>query len=180
MSNVSDLEGIVTLSAPVGGGAGHFTLPSEFNQQLFAAHWALVGPAVESAKQLQPILGTNKAAQGWEVWKFPKGSKNAEKPHKVSVKNGEYVLMFRKKSIQNNVNAIYGNVSKRHLIREQRGESIGGAVIRDPGVLNNERIAKQYNIRDFGDEYEMNVPENPETSAPQVVAEPDATGQVPT
>jgi hypothetical protein len=102
--------------------------------------------------------------------------KNAEKPHKVNDGKHEYILMCRKRTITDNVNGIYGNVSKRFLIRAQQGDVLGDAgQISDPGLLNHKRMS-QSGYKDFGDDYEMNVPQNHETTAPQIAAEPDATG----
>lgn len=170
-ANVITAEGIITLTGPLAGQEGYFSLPVEFDRKLHVANWVKVGPSVQQAQQIQPIIGTRQAAVGWATWKFPKGHKDAGKPHKVTVKAGEYILMFRPRKVQENVNAIYGNVSKRHLLREQRGETIGGAPVRDPGVLHHERITKN-GIRDFGDDYEMNLTPNPEPTSPVVETPP--------
>ena len=170
-ANTVTAEGIVTLQGPTGGNEGYFTLPIEFDRIAFVANWVKIGPDVEKARQLQPILGTRQASVGWETWKYPKGHRDATKPCKVTLKSGEYVLMYRPRKVQQNVNAIYGNVSKRHLLREQRGETIGGTPVMDPGVLNHERITEN-GIRDFGDDYVMNVVPNRVAGEPVVEAPP--------
>lgn len=176
----TSLEGIVTFDAPSGGNAGHFNLPGDFDPKLHAANWVQVGPNVDKAKGVQPILGTNFGAVGWEVWKYPKGHKEAGKPHKVTLSKGEYMLMFRPKSVQENVNAIYGNVSKRHLVRTQT-EAIPTApgATGDEGVLSPARL-EAAGVRDFGNDYEMNIPQNPVKTSPQVDGEPDSTGTLQT
>lgn len=172
------LEGIVTLSTPGGNSqVGRFTLPKEFDSKTLSANWVEAGPKVEAAREIQPILGTTKGAVGWEVWRFPEGHKQKGKPHKVNDGKHEYVLMCRKKTISENVNGIYGNVSKRFLMRAQTGDVLGdGGQVTDPGLLNHQRMQRA-GYKDFGDDYEMNVPQNHETTAPQVAAEPDATGE---
>lgn len=170
------LEGIVTLEVPGGHQShGRFTPPDEFDRKRYSGEFVETGPEIEKRKGVQPIVGTNKGARGWEVWVYPKGAKNAGKPHRVHDGKKEYTLMFRKKTISENVNAIYGNVSKRHLIRAQGGDVLGNVPIGDKGILAHEKLSAS-GYKDFGDEYQMNVPENKETTAPQVEAEPDATG----
>jgi hypothetical protein len=130
----------VISSAEKGPNAGYFNLPPDFDQKKHAAHWEREGGAVEQRQQVQPILGTNYGADGWQVWKYPAGHELANRICKVTLKSGTYVLMFRPRNVQDNVNAICGNVSKRHLMREQQGMSIAGAPITDPGILNDEQI----------------------------------------
>lgn len=170
--------GIIDYEGPSGSNAGIFQLPVDFDQRQHSGNWVLKGPDVEKAQGAQPILGTRKAAQGWEVWRFPKGHPQAGKPCTAHASKGEYVLMFRPKSISDMVNAIYGNVSKRHLIRQQ-GESIPNApqAAVDGSVLTHNKM-NQLGIRDFGDDYTMNIPQNPEDTAPQIEAGPSVVGTV--
>lgn len=180
--NTTPIEGIIDYQGPSGGSAGYFELPTEFDQKKMSANWVKVGPMVDKAQQFQPILGTTKAAQGWVVWKYPKGHKTADKPHKVVVSTGEFILMWRPKHISETVNAIYGNVSKRHLVRQQ-AETIPvapGAPADSGGVLTNDRITRESGLRDFGDDYVMNVPQNPEQTAAQVTAPPSEATLTPT
>lgn len=174
--NTVAIQGIVDYTGPAGSNAGIFQLPVDFDATKFSANWVPVGPSVEKAQGLQPILGTNKAAEGWSVWKYPNGHKTAGKPHKASTSKGEYMLMFRPKPISDAVNAIYGNVSKRHLVRHQN-ETIPVApdAPADRSVLSNAAL-NQHGVRDFGDDYVMNVPQNPEQPAAQVNAPPSVVG----
>lgn len=180
MSDTAAIVGIVDYSGPAGSNAGFFQLPLGFDQLKHSANWVPKGPQVEKAQTLQPILGTNKAASGWEVWKHPKGHKEAGKPCTANTSKGEYILMFRPKHVSEAVNAIYGNVSKRHLVRHQ-GEvtPVAPGADGDRSVLSNAAL-NQHGVRDFGDDYQMNVPQNPETTAAAVTAPPDSTGTLQT
>lgn len=169
------MEGIIEMSSPGQLNPGIFRLPAQFDTKLFAASWVKKGPEVEAARGVQPILGTSKGATGWEIWRYPAKHPQAGKPCTVTSKAGEFILMFRKRNIQDNVNAIYGNVSKRHLMKEQTGEVLDSKPVGDRGVLTHSRLQKM-GMQDFGDDYQVNLPENPESSAPLVSPEPDAVG----
>lgn len=155
--------------------AGFFTLPVEFNSRHHAAQWVKKGPAVDRAQQVQPIIGTQFGSDGWSVWKYPEGHKLKGRPAEVTLASGQYILMFRPIGVQQASNAIYGNVSKRHLIKEQAGHTIGGQPITDPGILNDERLTMGTGIREFGEE-SFQMPLNPEPLASKVEAPPVATG----
>lgn len=154
--------------------AGIFTLPTEFNSKDYAAQWAPKGNGVDAMKAPQPIIGTNYGACGWSVWQYPKEHRLGNRPAEVVTKSGPYILMFRPKSVQDDVNAIYGNLSKTHLIREQSGESIAGQTVTDHGILSDERIKKGTGITEFGGET-LSVPMNPVSNAPRREASPVAT-----
>lgn len=179
-TEAAPLVGIIDYSGPAGSNAGFFQLPTQFDQIQHSANWVPKGPQVEKAQQLQPILGTNKAASGWAVWKYPKGHKDAGKPHTANTSKGDYILMFRPKHVSEAVNAIYGNVSKRHLVRHQ-GEvtPVAPGADGDRSVLSN-AVLNQHGVRDFGDDYTMNIPQNPETTAAQVTAPPGTEGTLQT
>src|SRR6187455_1502073 len=107
--------GIQVVEGPMSGSqnaAGMFTLPPNFDQKLHAAKW-VEEAAVPWAKQREPIVGTNLSADGWEVWKASSEEGAKAKPTIVSDGKGrKYTLMFRSKAVQDQVNALYGNVSK--------------------------------------------------------------------
>jgi hypothetical protein len=153
--------------------AGIFQLPKEFDTTKYAAQWTKQGSEVDAAQSPQPILGTNYGSVGWKVWQYPSEHKLKGQLAKVPVKNGTYVLMFRPRSVQDSVNAIYGNVSKQHLIREQSGESIAGQLVTDPGILTDDRIRQATGITEFGGEG-LRVQMNPISSGRQVEAQPAA------
>lgn len=126
-----------------GPDAGMFTLPPEFDQQLHVAEWVDEG-MVEMKKQRQHLPQTGLTADGWEIWK-----KNPQsKPTIVSLSKGrKFVLMFRPRKLQEQVNAAYGNVSKELLRREVRGETLTSVGpdgvarhVQDPGMLTEARL----------------------------------------
>jgi hypothetical protein len=156
--------------------AGVFALPKEFDTKLYAAEWAKKGADVDAKRGPQPIVGTNFGAVGWKPWLYPEDSKLKGRPCEVAVKNGTYVLLCRPRGVQNDVNAIYGNVSKQHLIREQQGESIAGQPVRDPGMLSDARIRETTGIKEFGGDDRLNIEMNSvAVKTPQVEQAPVAT-----
>jgi hypothetical protein len=124
--------------------AGMFTLPPEFDTKLHAAEWVDEGQ-VEMKKQRQHLPQTGLTADGWEVFK------KSGKPVTVSLSKGrKFFLMFRPRSIQDQVNAAYGNVSKELLRREVRGESLTSVgpdgktrQVQDPGMLTESRLKSE-------------------------------------
>lgn len=118
-------------------GAGLFNLPMSFDRKRYAACWKKVGQEVTAAQQREVIASLGLTADGWEVFKD-----NGKICKVATKKDGEYVLMFRPREIQDAVNALYGNESKRRLLVEKRGETIGGKPVEDPGLLN-ERVLEQ-------------------------------------
>ncbi len=170
------LEGITdVVNAGSNVDAGQFNLPTEFDVAQYASRWVKKGNAVEQARQPEPLMGTNKQAAGWELWKYPKTNKEkkAGLNCEANLKSGTYMLMFRKRSIQDNVNAIYGNVSKELLMREQRGETVGGAVNTDSGLISDERISKKYGLTEFGDDNGSIALNKITSSAAKVEADPE-------
>lgn len=134
-------EGTVTDFANLGG---KLALPREFDTKQFAAAWYMKGNEVESKRGKQPLLGTKYSAPGWEVWNFPeerptgkmdeKSGKpvmekhpNAGKTHEVTLAGkeaGTYVLMYRSADIQEQVNQVYGQLSRERLVGEVRGQTL--------------------------------------------------------
>lgn len=159
-----------------GPNAGFFNLPPQFDVKKYAAHWERKGAAVDQRKQVQPIMGTNLGADGWEVWKYPEGHELKGRPAEVALKSGAYILMFRPRDVQDNVNAICGNVSKQHLIREQGGLTVAGQPREnvDPGMLTDPQITKGTGLKEFGEET-FQVQMNPTPSSQKVEAGPAAT-----
>ncbi len=117
--------------------AGMFSLPTCFKTEKFAAQWSKVGPDADKAMEKQHIIGTNLTADGWQIYRD-----KDKKPVKRASQNGDYVLMFRPKEIQNAVNAIYGNVGYERMVQEKKGETVGGVPVSDFGMLNEAAIVK--------------------------------------
>lgn len=117
--------------------AGIFSLPTEFDREKHAAQWSKVGADANKAIERQHLIGTKLTADGWSIYKDQE-----KKVVKRQAANGEYVLMFRPKEIQNAVNAIYGNVGLERMAQEKVGQTTGGVPITDPGLLNEATILK--------------------------------------
>lgn len=129
-----------------GGDAGMFNLPPEFDQKQFVAEWCEEG-MVEMKKQRQVLPQTQYTADGWQVW-MKEGSKKLTIVHASG--NKKFVLMFRPRKIQEQVNAILGNVSKNLLKREIAGETLttvkpDGSVahVQDPGMLTEQMLKSE-------------------------------------
>lgn len=170
-------EGIFVHNVSKEPTAGVFNLPPEFDKDNYVAEWVKKGSDVDAKKLAQPIVGTNYASQGWTVWTHPQGHRLAGRPAEVPTsKSGVYILMYRPRKIQEQVNALYGNVSKQHLIREQSGQSIAGQIVSDPGMLSDERIKQATGITEFGGE-DLQVQMNSVPLARKVQAPPVATAE---
>src|SRR5438045_990764 len=133
--------GIEILKSPVGGGpdAGMFNLPPKFDQKKFAAEW-VESSQVEMKRQRQVLQQAGVTADGWEVWK----ADPQDEPTVVHASgNKKFVLMCRDAEVQRQVNAIFGNVSKKILAREIKGETVAGENLQDSGILPEERLRKE-------------------------------------
>lgn len=169
-------EGIFVLETSKEPSAGVFTVPQDFDKQRNAIQWAKKGPEVDALRGPQPIIGTNYGAEGWQVWLHPPGHKLAKRPFEVATKTGIYILMYRPKPVQEQVNALYGNVSKQHLVREQAGEQIGGQLVTDAGILSDARIKQATGITEFGGD-EPRIIMNTVQLSPRVEAPAAATAE---
>lgn len=125
---------------------GPLSLPAAFDRKMHAAKWVKEGPEVDAAAQREWLLGTQLTADGWEVWRDAQN-----KPYKVPLKGGVYILLHRLRTVQDGVNAIYGNVGKERLLQERRGDTTGGVPTNDPGMLSDERLSKVLGPEDLGE-----------------------------
>lgn len=119
--------------------AGMFNLPPEFDRKQHAAHWVKKGPDVQRMAQRQPVVGAQGVtSDGWQVWKDSKGRQAAV----TTSKSGEYILMFRPKLVQDQENALYGNVSKGRMLREKHAAASARQETRAdaPGMLTSEQL----------------------------------------
>ena len=141
--------GIELISGPTSEtNACIFNLPAEFDRKKLAAKWVKAGNAVQAATQREHLIGTRLTADGWEVWKAgPKGM-----PHKAATTKEEFVLMCRPRTIQDAVNAIYGNVGKERMMAEKAGETSGGVPMGDSGMLNESILSKYSGERSDDDD----------------------------
>lgn len=133
--------GLEVIKGPHGSAtvdAGLFQLPPAFDQTVHAAEWVEEGQ-VPYKRQRQNLPQTGMSADGWEVWKLE------PKDKATIVTNGsgkKFVLMCRSRLIQDQINALYGNVSKKLINREVRGETVAGEAGQDPGILTEARLKR--------------------------------------
>jgi len=129
---------IELLKTPQGqADAGMFNLPPKFDQKKWAAEWVEKGQ-VAYKMQRQNLVGCNATADGWTIWKADKMDAATEV---TGSGNKTFVLMCRPKEIQEKVNAMFGNVSKRMFNRETGGETVAGAAPQDPGILTESQLS---------------------------------------
>lgn len=118
--------------------AGMFNLPPDFDTKKFAAEW-VEESQVEFKQQRQNLPGCNATADGWTVWK--KNTKDS--PIKVKGSGSKtFVLMCRSLEVQKQVNALYGNVSKKQFNREVTGGTVAGEGLQDPGILTEKSLQR--------------------------------------
>lgn len=118
--------------------AGIFQLPPDFDRTKFAAEWVeQENVPVKQQRNLMPQVGVT--VPGLTVWK---GDDGKGKPHVVNAAGGKkkFVLMCRPLKVQKAMNALYGNVTKRMINREVRGETAAGEGIQDPGILTEQTL----------------------------------------
>jgi len=113
---------------------GIFNLPPDFDTKAHAAEWVEEGQ-IMFKQQRQSIVGTGMSADGWAIYK------HNGKTYKTTTGNKKtFVLMFRPKQLQQDVNALCGNLSKQRIKREVKGETIAGESIADSGMLPESRL----------------------------------------
>lgn len=116
--------------------AGLFNLPVGFDREKFVSKWVLKGHAVAQAQQREHLIGSgNITADGWAVFKTEKGA-----IHSTHTQKGEYVLMFRAREIQEQVNAVYGNVGKKRMMTEKKLAVTSTQESRATGMLSDEQL----------------------------------------
>lgn len=99
---------------------GPLTPPMEFDRDKYVSKWAKEGRDIEMITgQREPLMGTKFTADAWQVWHYPKGHEAAGKICKIPLSGGTFVLLYRDKTVQQAVNAIYGNVGKERLKQER-------------------------------------------------------------
>lgn len=113
---------------------GIFNLPPDFPATDYASEW-VEDSQVIFKQQRQSIPGSNMSADGWAVYK-----QNGKSVKTVSGKGKTYILMFRPRQLQADVNALCGNVSKKRIQREVKGETMAGESVVDSGMLPESRL----------------------------------------
>lgn len=156
--------GLEVISGPQGSqvvDAGLFQLPPAFDTKLFAAEWVEEGQ-VQYKRHRQTLPQTGYSADGWEVWK----AEPRDKPTIVTNgSNKKFVLMCRPRELQDKINALFGNVSKRAINREVKGETVAGESQQDPGILTEAELKRRTGGGTLADESVLKLNEVEEPTA---------------
>lgn len=159
------IKGITLRKGPAAqkADAGMFNLPHQFDSTKYASRWQEEGNPTEMDRQPEYIKGTPFVAEGWEIWKYPPDAGlKANSPATVILPKKKYVLLFRPRSVQDGVNALYGNVSKRHLVQEHSGQTIGMQPVADTGMLAPAAIDRHSGgLKEFGGDDSLHLKDNP-------------------
>lgn len=129
---------------------GSFKLPANFDQGGLAAGFYLESE-VPSMQADQTLHGTKFSAPGWAVWKEPDfllGTKtpNPDKGKKKTVTTRDkvpevYVLMCRPMDVQQQVNEVYGMLSRERMDNEIATSA--AFTSQDTGMLSDERLKSE-------------------------------------
>jgi hypothetical protein len=141
---------------------GKFALPAEFDTNKHAGGFYAEGQEALAMQARQPITGSPYTADGWVIWRYPAerdtgrfNEKNepimekhpmAGQPHKVAgmKPNENFVLMFRPRELQDQINHVYGLVSIDLMTAEIKGESLAAdAGGDDPGMIPDTRLKRE-------------------------------------
>ena len=131
------IEGLTQVTGPSKVNRGHLQLPDDFDETKFVGFWAKRGSIANKAKQDEILGGSGVKAQGWNVWKSARGQLCQR-----TLSSGVYVLMFRPKSLQQAVQKIYGNESRRRMLQEAMGETVAGEAVTDTVVLTDKVLSQ--------------------------------------
>lgn len=133
MITLPKIEGIRQTSEHAKSLSGALSLPVEFDRNKYAAKWVEKGFQTQQAMQEQHISATI-IADGWIVWK-----------HKSQIcqrilSGKAYILMCRPKELQQQINAICGNLSREKVVREHSGQTSSGQPLEDHGILSTQEL----------------------------------------
>lgn len=142
---------------------GKYALPPEFPSDKYASAFFAEGPESLAAQQDQPVLGTEFVAPGWSVWRYPGALEKAKKktkkdktdvaelsdgahplagkPHKIVDGSNTYVLHYRPREIQDDVNLAYALHSTDELVSEVKGESLALDPSQRNGILTSQDLS---------------------------------------
>lgn len=132
------VEGIREVDQHAVANRSQLLVPKTFDRTRYSGKWAFVGASAEAA-QLPQRLASNYAVDGWQVWKDDEGS-ICERP----LGGKKVILLFRPRTLQKAVNAIYGNMSKDRTIAEQQGRTVEGKNA-SPGIIS-ETALRRYDL----------------------------------
>lgn len=126
---------------PTGGSSvaslGAFRLPKTFDSKRYASSYVELND-VASKQSTESLIGTGYVAPGWAVWKDP----DKGEPHSVVASKKKFLLLFRPRKVQEQVNRVFGKVSRERLMAERSGKTIGGEAVNDSGILDPDRVTK--------------------------------------
>lgn len=131
------IEGLEAVTSPVNVNKGHLEMPVEFDQNRFVGAWFKRGPQANKMRQPEVLGGAQIKAAGWSVWKDSKG-----RTCQRSLSSGVYILMFRPKNLQQAIQKIYGNESRRRMVQEASGQTVAGDINQDSGILTNSVLSR--------------------------------------
>ena len=144
--------GISTYESPAGHvNKGALELPKDFDSARHAAKWVKNGAGVQRAQEPEIIASEGVQVVPWAVWQ----SKTKQICKRI-LASGVFILMFRPKNIQQAANKIYGNVSRKRMVTEGEGHTIGGERNSDTGMLNNSRLSREGENRVFEGQIQIN------------------------
>jgi hypothetical protein len=109
---------------------GRLSMPLDADTRLYSFKWVKMGIDVSRAMQVEQVIGTNYEVDGWQRWKSKTG-----KPHSRTLKDGTFLLMFRPRALQENLQRTYGNISRQRTINEALGHTVAGEAATDKGML---------------------------------------------
>lgn len=162
------IEGLTAYTAPAGTvQKGRLSLPPEFNSNQFVGKWVKQGPSVAMAKQRVPIPSESVVADGWAVWE----DKN-KKPCIRTISSGAFILMFRPRVLQEAINKIHGNQSRKRMLDEAQGKtvtSLDGGLNGDRGMLTPDKLATIPGLRESEPTFEGDVRLNSVVESPEPV-----------
>lgn len=125
---------------------GKFRLPAEFNSGKFASGFFEEGVEVDSKKQPEIILGTKFTAPGWTVWTYPENDKSGKKhplagqTHRIADTAGKFVLMYRLKDLQQEINEAYASVGNTYIQDQVEGNTTHLGSEESQGIIGNKQL----------------------------------------
>lgn len=120
--------------------AGIFNLPPSFDTKQWAAEW-VESSQVAMKEQRQVLQQVGATADGWTIWR---NEANSEPTVVSGSGNKKFFLMCRPRAIQDEVNALYGDVTKKLLNKTVQGQLIGteaGVTSQEQGMVSEDRIS---------------------------------------
>lgn len=154
MTTLPKIEGIRDSSEHAKSLSGALSLPANFPRTKYAVKWVEKGFNAQQAMQEQHIA-PNIIADGWTVYK------DRGQPVQRILSGKAWILMVRPKELQENINAIYGNLSREKVVREHSGETASGQPLVDHGILSSQALQTVERDSESSDPLSRALPQNP-------------------